>query len=217
MLAVLIFTTILGLTLGQQPAEGIFKDEYDNDFDVQELLENPDFLEFFEEFQKQVKNRRTTTTTTTTTTTEAPVFFPKLQAQTTESDLHQHFFGQTEKPKARRRSKPKNQKRIKATESPVTTTTSVPTYILSGAKSSKRVSPKVDSKDGFDEKIFRKQAESAKYEFASETDDTINSNFHQRQEVRDGLAVKGQYSYSDGYFKRTVHYEADDKGFRVIK
>lgn len=25
------------------------------------------------------------------------------------------------------------------------------------------------------------------------------------------------YSYSDGFFKRTVHYEADEGGYRVVK
>jgi hypothetical protein len=35
--------------------------------------------------------------------------------------------------------------------------------------------------------------------------------------VRKGLALKGFYSYSDGYFKRTVHYEADQNGYRVVK
>ncbi len=33
----------------------------------------------------------------------------------------------------------------------------------------------------------------------------------------DGLALKGVYSYSDGFYKRTVHYVADENGYRVIK
>lgn len=69
----------------------------------------------------------------------------------------------------------------------------------------------------YEEDIFRKQAESAKYSFASQIDDSINGNQHQREEVRDGVNVKGMYSYSDGYVKRTVFYEADDKGYRVVK
>lgn len=47
--------------------------------------------------------------------------------------------------------------------------------------------------------------------------DTINDHEHVRQEVREGLALKGMYSYSDGYFRRTVYYEADEGGYRVVK
>lgn len=88
---------------------------------------------------------------------------------------------------------------------------SVPKIQISHEKVVQQAEPK------FDEQEFRRQAESAKYKFASEIDDEINGNLHQREEVRDGLAVKGKYSYSDGYYKRTVHYEADDKGYRVVK
>lgn len=38
-----------------------------------------------------------------------------------------------------------------------------------------------------------------------------------RQETRDGLNLAGLYSYSDGFFRRTVHYEADENGYRVTK
>lgn len=65
--------------------------------------------------------------------------------------------------------------------------------------------------------LFRKQAEEAKYSFESSIDDGINGHQHTRTEVRDGLKVVGMYSYSDGFFKRTVHYEADDKGYRITK
>lgn len=33
----------------------------------------------------------------------------------------------------------------------------------------------------------------------------------------DGLSLRGSYSYSDGFFQRTVHYEADEGGYRVTK
>lgn len=33
----------------------------------------------------------------------------------------------------------------------------------------------------------------------------------------DGLSLKGMYSYSDGFFRRTVHYAADEGGYRVTK
>ena len=61
------------------------------------------------------------------------------------------------------------------------------------------------------------QAKSAHYEFGTSVRDTINDHEHVRQEVRDGLALKGMYSYSDGFFRRTVHYEADEGGYRVTK
>lgn len=64
---------------------------------------------------------------------------------------------------------------------------------------------------------FKKQAESAKYQFASDINDGISGNQHHREETRDGVNVKGSYSYSDGFFKHTVHYIADDKGYRVIR
>lgn len=61
------------------------------------------------------------------------------------------------------------------------------------------------------------QSRSAFYKFGTSVHDTINDHEHVRQEVREGLALKGMYSYSDGYFRRTVHYEADEGGYRVVK
>lgn len=61
------------------------------------------------------------------------------------------------------------------------------------------------------------QNRSAFYKFGTSVHDTINDHEHVRQEVREGLALKGMYSYSDGYFRRTVHYEADEGGYRVVK
>ncbi|XP_014249796.1 putative uncharacterized protein DDB_G0294196 [Cimex lectularius] len=67
------------------------------------------------------------------------------------------------------------------------------------------------------DELFKKQAESAKYSFQSSVADGINDNSQVRQETRDGLKLTGLYSYSDGYFKRTVHYVADENGYRVVK
>lgn len=61
------------------------------------------------------------------------------------------------------------------------------------------------------------QAKSAHYSFDSSIQDTINDHAISRTETRDGLVLSGMYSYSDGYFKRTVHYEADENGYRVTK
>lgn len=63
----------------------------------------------------------------------------------------------------------------------------------------------------------QKEAESAHYSFDSSIQDTINDHAIVRQETRDGLALTGMYSYSDGYFRRTIHYVADEHGYRVVK
>ncbi|KAF5286196.1 hypothetical protein FQA39_LY16366 [Lamprigera yunnana] len=77
--------------------------------------------------------------------------------------------------------------------------------------------PNSNIANDYEEMIFREQAANAKYSFTSQIDDSINGNQHEREEERDGLAVKGKYSYSDGYVKRTVFYEADENGYRVVK
>ncbi|XP_037032031.1 uncharacterized protein LOC119071271 [Bradysia coprophila] len=74
-----------------------------------------------------------------------------------------------------------------------------------------------DEEDAETARYLRKQAENAHYSFDSSVQDTINDHAISRQEVRDGLALKGMYSYSDGFFRRTVHYEADEHGYRVTK
>lgn len=61
------------------------------------------------------------------------------------------------------------------------------------------------------------QAKSAHYSFDSSISDSINDHSISRAETRDGLLLKGMYSYSDGFFKRTVFYEADENGYRVVK
>lgn len=61
------------------------------------------------------------------------------------------------------------------------------------------------------------RSKNAHYSFDSSVQDTINGHSHTRQETRDGLSLRGSYSYSDGFFQRTVHYEADEGGYRVTK
>jgi hypothetical protein len=68
-----------------------------------------------------------------------------------------------------------------------------------------------------EEELFQKQAKNAKYFFDSALNDNIMDNTQIRQEKRDGLELSGLYSYSDGFYKRTVHYEADEHGYRVTK
>ncbi|KAK9871992.1 hypothetical protein WA026_015237 [Henosepilachna vigintioctopunctata] len=60
------------------------------------------------------------------------------------------------------------------------------------------------------------QNRNAHYKFSTNIDDKISDQTQQRTEVRDGLKVEGSYSYSDGYYKRTYHYVADDKGYRIV-
>ncbi|KAF5286197.1 hypothetical protein FQA39_LY16367 [Lamprigera yunnana] len=59
------------------------------------------------------------------------------------------------------------------------------------------------------------QNQNANYQFSSNIEDHINDLTNQRQEIREGDAVKGSYSYSDGYFKISVNYIADKDGYRV--
>lgn len=68
-----------------------------------------------------------------------------------------------------------------------------------------------------EEELFQEQARNAKYSFDSTINDTIMDNNQVRQEKRNGLALTGLYSYSDGFYKRTVHYKADENGYRVTK
>ncbi|XP_058464850.1 uncharacterized protein LOC131438692 [Malaya genurostris] len=68
-----------------------------------------------------------------------------------------------------------------------------------------------------DETLEEIQAKSAQYSYDSSINDSINDQTVTRQETRDGLALKGMYAYSDGFYKREVHYVADDKGYRVVK
>ncbi|KAL1502401.1 hypothetical protein ABEB36_007547 [Hypothenemus hampei] len=66
------------------------------------------------------------------------------------------------------------------------------------------------------EELEKQQNIAAKYEFSSDIEDHISDLTHQRAEQRNGLTVKGVYSYSDGHYKRTVHYEADENGYRIV-
>ena len=61
------------------------------------------------------------------------------------------------------------------------------------------------------------QAKDAHYTFRSSVQDGIGQAHQAREETRDGLRVEGSYSYSDGYFKRTVYYVADQNGFQVTR
>ncbi|TMW47129.1 hypothetical protein DOY81_007789 [Sarcophaga bullata] len=65
--------------------------------------------------------------------------------------------------------------------------------------------------------LERIQNESAQYAFNSHVEDKINDNMIAREETRDGTKVSGMYSYSDGFVMRTVFYEADENGYRVVK
>lgn len=74
-----------------------------------------------------------------------------------------------------------------------------------------------DNEDEDRAELERIQNESAQYSFNSHIDDQINDGTIQREETRDGTKVTGMYSYSDGFVMRTVHYEADENGYRVVK
>ncbi|KAI9590427.1 uncharacterized protein LOC119644686 [Glossina fuscipes] len=75
-----------------------------------------------------------------------------------------------------------------------------------------------DEADELDKaELERIQNENAQYSFNSRIEDQINDGSIQREETRDGTKVTGMYSYSDGFVMRTVYYEADENGYRVVK
>ncbi|KAL7738243.1 hypothetical protein ACLKA6_006574 [Drosophila palustris] len=63
----------------------------------------------------------------------------------------------------------------------------------------------------------KEQNENAHYAYGSQVIDGINGGEMHREETRDGTKVTGSYSYNDGFVQRTVHYEADENGYRVVK
>lgn len=71
-------------------------------------------------------------------------------------------------------------------------------------------------KSGKSEVQFEENPE-AYYKFDTSIQDTINDQSVIRHEEREGVNLRGLYSYSDGFFRRTVHYEADKDGYRVTK
>lgn len=102
---------------------------------------------------------------------------------------------------------------------------SAPTRLSSSSGYSNSASPsRWSSSSGYsssnshqeNERIAEEQNRNAKYDFAMAFDDGIMDSSQIRTESRDGSKVSGSYSYSDGYFKRTVQYEADENGYRVI-
>lgn len=60
-------------------------------------------------------------------------------------------------------------------------------------------------------------AQNARYYFSSDVEDQINDLTQHRDELRDGLKVRGSFSYSDGFLRRQVNYEADENGYRIIR
>lgn len=109
----------------------------------------------------------------------------------------------------------KHDNRANFHEQTAITSSTKPEYFQRPAASSKPIRKR--PVDDFDTVESRRQAESAKYSFSSDVQDDINGNLHQRQETRDGTKVTGSYTYEDGFFRRTVHYVADENGYRVIK
>lgn len=60
-------------------------------------------------------------------------------------------------------------------------------------------------------------AKRAKYYFSADVDDGISDLSQHRYEMRNGLDVKGYFSYSDGYQLRKVSYVADSDGYRIVR
>lgn len=66
-----------------------------------------------------------------------------------------------------------------------------------------------------EDKLALEQARNARYRFESQIVDNIKDLVNERYEERDGLNLKGSFSYSDGYVLRTVNYVADENGYRI--
>lgn len=61
------------------------------------------------------------------------------------------------------------------------------------------------------------QNENANYAFSYSVDDGINGLTQEREETRKGKSITGHYSFSDGFFYRSIYYVADEGGFRIVK
>ncbi|XP_055531585.1 uncharacterized protein LOC129722284 [Wyeomyia smithii] len=86
-----------------------------------------------------------------------------------------------------------------------------------GTAQSDLISGRKNVRNQNEETLAELQAKSAQYSYDSSIKDSISDQTVFRQETREGLALKGMYAYSDGFYKREVHYVADDKGYRVVK
>lgn len=153
------------------------------------------------------------TTTTTTTTTPYPVIFETRRAAPRRPNAPATAPIATVHAPARRR-RPQSNVVENRTENRL------------GNRSESRFENRVESSiedntpttEDEEARIYREeQARNAHYTFGSSIDDSINDHSIHRQETRNGLALKGMYSYSDGWYKRTIHYEADENGYRVVK
>ncbi|CAG0887287.1 unnamed protein product [Cyprideis torosa] len=92
--------------------------------------------------------------------------------------------------------------------SPVTSGRSKPAF--SPAASPRRTEP--------EEEVEEVTTPPKPYSFQYKVDDRIEDLTQARYEVRsDDGKVEGVYSYSDGNNQRTVHYVADEGGFRIVK
>lgn len=70
-----------------------------------------------------------------------------------------------------------------------------------------------DDEDDYD---YEEANRNVFYNFETDIDDAIKDGVIQREETRAGSQVTGSYTYSDGFFRHTVSYIADEGGYRVI-
>lgn len=100
---------------------------------------------------------------------------------------------------------------------PMTTTTTETPIIKTEVPIIRTTTRPLTTTEPATEEELEEQAKSAYYKFGTSVHDSINDHEHVRSEVREGLALTGMYSYSDGFFRRTVYYKADEDGYRVVK
>ncbi|XP_063708607.1 uncharacterized protein LOC134837153 [Culicoides brevitarsis] len=151
---------------------------------------------------------------TTTTTTEAPVYQEEIQNTDYEAEEEiTTTTTTTEAPQAPRRQL---QSRVNFEQTPVRRVLKNPhTPIIPDTP--QVLSNNLENRRRYFDDEEEDQARSAHYQFSSSVQDTINDNSMTRSETREGTALTGMFSYSDGFFRRTVHYRADENGYRVTK
>lgn len=143
--------------------------------------------------RRQPPQRRPAPTTTTAPIAPAPVPVATVRAPA-------------------RRRRPQSQTRPRVVENRLET---IPENVFEEIAEDENIKTLTEDEEA--RRYREEQARNAHYTFGTSIDDSINDHSIHRQETRKGLALKGMYSYSDGYFKRTIHYEADENGYRVVK
>jgi hypothetical protein len=157
----------------------------------------------------------------------APLHQQQINQGTTRTQPTAIQSFQTQKFSTQSQPLPQQQNLVKATSSQIQNPQQEATHKIKGSQSQEQQGSQMkvlqnqqradETTLSPEEELFQNQAKNAKYSFDSAVTDNIMDNTQIRQEKRDGLQLSGLYSYSDGFYKRTVHYKADEHGYQVTK